>query len=210
VFTLNWDPFLFDAYERNRDALPLPEIFFLHGNVRIGACREHDKWGAKNGRCSECCRVFDDVALLYPVYRKDYSADPYIGRNWNAARSLFKEAFTLTIFGYGAPDSDKDAYDLLKLAWLSGNSRSMEHIEIIDIASQSRLADLWPPFTPTHHYHCVTTFGQSRIARWPRRSGESIFYPMSLGTPCEAFPLPSTDNIPELKAFAAKIARHDE
>jgi hypothetical protein len=49
VFTFNWDPFLFDAYQRNRNAVPLPEIFFLHGNVRIGACLEHDKWGRTEG-----------------------------------------------------------------------------------------------------------------------------------------------------------------
>jgi hypothetical protein len=209
VFTFNWDPLLFDAYQRIRDALPLPRIFFLHGNVRIGACREHDKWGAKNERCPGCRRVFDDVPLLYPVCRKDYSADPFIRRSWNAARSLFKEAFTVTIFGYGAPASDRDAYDLLKLAWLSENSRSFEHIEIIDIAPESRLAELWSPFTPTHHYRCVTAFQQSRIGLWPRRSGEAIFYPMSQGTPCEEFPFRSTDKIPELQAFAVEIARHE-
>jgi hypothetical protein len=37
VFTFNWDPFLFDAYKRNHNAVALPNIFFLHGNVRIGA-----------------------------------------------------------------------------------------------------------------------------------------------------------------------------
>ena len=35
VFTFNWDPFLFYAYQRNREMVPLPKIFFLHGNVRI-------------------------------------------------------------------------------------------------------------------------------------------------------------------------------
>lgn len=153
--------------------------------------------------------MFADVPLLYPIQQKDYSKDPYIRRNWDAAKSLFQEAFTVTIFGYGAPDSDRDAYDLLKLAWLSGGSRNFEHIEIIDIAPQSRLADLWSPFTPTHHYRGVTTFEQSWTARWPRRSCESILYPMSHGIPCEDFPLPSTDRIPELQAFAADIARHE-
>lgn len=35
VFTFNWDPFLFDAWVRNHHVAKLPEIFFLHGNVRI-------------------------------------------------------------------------------------------------------------------------------------------------------------------------------
>ena len=38
VFTFNWDPFLFDSYKRNYDVAELPEVFFLHGNVRIGVC----------------------------------------------------------------------------------------------------------------------------------------------------------------------------
>jgi len=40
VCTFNWDPFLYDAWIRNRH-LDLPEIFFLHGNVRCGHCPTH-------------------------------------------------------------------------------------------------------------------------------------------------------------------------
>jgi hypothetical protein len=210
VFTFNWDPFLFDAYQRNRIAVPLPEIFFLHGNVRIGACPDHDKWGARHQRCPICCLEFSDVPLLYPVKQKNYSEAPYIRRSWDVAKARFKEAFSITIFGYGAPASDRDAYDLLRLAWLGGGSREFEHIEVIDTGSQAKLADNWAPFTPTHHYHLVTAFEKSRIARWPRRSAESIFYPMSQGLPCEDFPLPSTDRLHELQACAAVIARHEE
>lgn len=209
VFTFNWDPFLFDAYQRNRDAVPLPEIFFLHGNVRIGACPDHDKWGARNGRCPDCSRLFIDVPLLYPIRQKNYSADPYIRRNWEAARILFREAFTITIFGYSAPDSDGDAVELLRLAWLSRSERTFEHIEIIDTACPSLLHDRWKRFTPTSHYHVTTVFEQSRIARWPRRSCESLLYPMTQGAPCEDFPVPNTDSITELQAYAADIARHE-
>jgi hypothetical protein len=212
VFTFNWDPFLFDAYQRNCGALPLAEIFFLHGNVRIGACQEHDRWGAKNGQCEECGRMFADVPLLYPIEQKSYSENPFIRRSWNAARSLFKGAFTVTIFGYGAPDSDRAAYELLRLAWLSGGScnRNFEHIEIIDNAPHALLDSRWSPFAPTHHYHTVTAFERSRIARWPRRTCESLFYPMTQGAPCEDFPLPYTDGIRELQAFAGHIARHEQ
>jgi len=80
VFTFNWDPFLFDAYQRNRSAVPLPEIFFLHGNVRIGACLEHRKWSARKERCPECLQPLADVPLLYPIGEKDYSTNPYIRR----------------------------------------------------------------------------------------------------------------------------------
>ena len=50
IFTFNWDPFLFDAYKRNAHIASLPEIFFLHGNVRIGICPNHTKaWGKDEG-----------------------------------------------------------------------------------------------------------------------------------------------------------------
>ena len=206
VLTFNWDPFLFDAYQRNCDVVPLPRIFFLHGNVRIGACSDHGKWGAKNGKCPECRRTFSEVPLLYPVQQKSYSADPYIRWNWDAAGILFEQAFTLTIFGYSAPASDQDAYELLRQAWYTEGRRDFEHIEIIDTAPQSLLHERWSPFAPTYHYHVESPFEQSQIARWPRRTAESLFYPMSQGEPCEAFPPPEPDRFPELRDYIAQIA----
>lgn len=210
VFTFNWDPFLFDAYQRNYFAVPLPGIFFLHGNVRIGACPNHNQWGPRKGRCPECSEQFADVPLLYPIAQKNYSTNPYIRRNWDAAAAFLRSAFTLTIFGYGAPDSDRDAVELLRLAWTAESDRTFEHIEIIDTAPRSILHDRWLPFTPTSHYHVKTTFEESRIARWPRRSCESLLYPMSQGIFCIEFPLPSTDSIADLQAYAAHIARYEK
>lgn len=210
VLTFNWDPFLFDAYRRNHNKIPLPEIFFLHGNVRIGACREHDEWGARDGWCTKCHKRYTAVPLLYPVTKKDYSKDEYIRRNWDAAKVFFREAFTITIFGYGAPNSDKDAVDLLRHAWFAQSERAFEHIEIIDTDSSTVMHRRWSPFTPTLHCHLTQTFEQSRIARWPRRSCESLFYPMNQGLPCEDFPLPRTASIAELQAAAAKISRYED
>ena len=117
VFTFNWDPFLFDAYERNRGIVPLPGIFFLHGNVRIGQCPTHNKeWGRKQNLCPDCEKPLEPVPLLYPVEKKGYSKDPYIRQSWEAAEQLFKDALAITIFGYSAPDSAQDAFALLKSA----------------------------------------------------------------------------------------------
>ena len=210
IFTFNWDPFLFEAYQRNRNVVPLPEIFFLHGNVRIGACLEHDKWGARKERCPECRQPLAKVPLLYPIEQKDYSTDPYIRRSWQAAQSLFKDAFTLTIFGYGAPASDRDAVALLQSAWTGRSDRTFEHVEIIDIADDSCLYDRWSPFAPTHHYSITRSFEQSRLARWPRRSCEALVYPMTQGMPCEDFPLPTVDNLAGLHAFAIELAHYED
>ena len=210
VFTFNWDPFLFDAYQRNCDAVQLPEIFFLHGNVRIGACCTHDSWGSKDAKCSVCHQPFGTVPLLYPIRQKDRLANDYTRRNWEAAEALFAGAFTLTIFGYGAPDSDMDAVDLLRQAWFNRSTRTFEHIEIIDTASSELLHKRWETFTPTYHFRTVTDFEHSRIARWPRRSCEALLYSMTQGLPCEDFLLPSTGSVVELPACAANIAHQEQ
>ena len=44
------------------------------------------------------------------------------------ARWFFKEAFVLTIFGYSGPDSDRDAVDLLKHAWMARSTREFEYV----------------------------------------------------------------------------------
>lgn len=77
--------------------------------------------------------------------------------------------------------------ELLRSAWTGRSDRTFEHIEIIDIARQSLLHDRWSPFAPTNHYHVTRTFEQSRLSRWPRRSCESLLYPMTQGVPCEDF-----------------------
>ncbi|MBL8300274.1 MAG: hypothetical protein JNN30_18210 [Rhodanobacteraceae bacterium] len=209
IFTFNWDPFLFDAYLRNRDVATLPEIFFLHGNVRIGSCLDHGRWGHYAGLCPDCGKPYTSVPLLYPIGKKDYSSSGYIAGSWDNARAWFKGAFTMTVFGYGAPQSDADAVELLRSSWLEKNEREMEHVHIIDLADDDVLHERWAPFTPTLHLHTYRHFSESHLARWPRRSCESIFYPMRDATPCLDFPLPETESLDELQDFVRKIATHE-
>jgi hypothetical protein len=49
IATFNWDPFLAQAFMRNDRAAWLPEVVFLHGNVALGACYEHDRKGFFGG-----------------------------------------------------------------------------------------------------------------------------------------------------------------
>ena len=207
VFTFNWDPFLFDAYLRNANVMDLPEIFFLHGNVRIGICPRHtEKWGPRQVPCPDCGVPFTDVPLLYPVEKKEYSSDPYIKDSWKNARWFFKEAFVLTIFGYSGPDSDRDAVDLLKNAWMARSDRKFEHVEVVDIAPKGDLYDRWIEFTPTHHLQVVRYYKESFVGRWPRCSREKLFLAMSEGIPSANFPLSDTDNLTELQAQVREIA----
>jgi hypothetical protein len=161
VFTFNWDPFLFDAWVRNQ-RFDLPEIFFLHGNVRVAYCRSHPTlWGAQWVHCPECRARFVPTKLLYPVKNKNYLSDQLIGSAWDAAKWFLENAFTLTIFGYGAPDSDTGAIELMKKPWNRTGQKLVERVEIIDIKSPDALYATWKPFISHHHYDCRPCFYHS-------------------------------------------------
>jgi hypothetical protein len=207
IFTFNWDPFLFDAYQRNQDIAPLPHIYFLHGNVRIGACESCDNWGMKFMLCPMCNIKFKDVPLLYPIEKKRYfETSRYTAMSWKSAMCWFSEAFTVTIFGYSAPTSDQEAVELLKKGWFQNSERKFEHVEVIDILCADQLYEKWKEFTPTQHLSSEKTFKKSLLWRWPRRSCEAQFYPMSQGLPCDDFPIPTTNNLTELHSIIKKIA----
>ena len=103
IFTFNWDPFLVDAYSRHHDIVPLPKLFHLHGNVRVGYC-EHCKISMPKATvCQRCQEPLAPSRLLYPVEKKDYAKDGFISTQWDAVRKYIKQAALFTIFGYSAP-----------------------------------------------------------------------------------------------------------
>lgn len=208
VFTFNWDPFLFDAYARNSSSVGLPNIFFLHGSVRIGGCRQHtDQWGRRHTACPVCSEPFEKVPLLYPVEHKDYSKDPYVSGSWEAAEQFFKDALVVTVFGYSAPEADAAAMKLLKSAWFADGPRKTEHIEIIDIVSEAELYARWSRFTPTNHLHTRRSLHDSWIEKWPRRTREGLLAAMYEGSPAELFPLSHTEDRTKLLAQVREIAK---
>lgn len=210
IFTFNWDPFLFDAYQRNNGIVPLPRIFFLHGNVRIGACETCDNWGNKLNYCPVCDVKFKDVPLLYPIERKRYfDSSKYTSFSWKSAEAWFSDAFTISIFGYSAPTTDLEAVDLLKKAWYKNSARQFEHVEVIDILSSDVLYEKWKEFTPTQHLASQKTFKNSRLWRWPRRTCESLIFPMTQGVPCEDFPLCKTENLDQLRKEIQNISNYE-
>ena len=208
VFTFNWDPFLFDAYARNHDTADLPRIFFLHGNVRIAACAKHpENFGDIGHLCPICMKRLVAVPLLYPIETKDYSRNGYIRSSWDAAWYYFAEAFVLTIFGYGAPQSDVEAIELLKSAWFQRSDRKIEHIEIIDTASTSVLYNRWKDFAPTRHLKMKRLLCDSWLAMYPRRSVECLRHPVFFGEPSEVFPYVHSQQLLILQEQAQRIAK---
>jgi hypothetical protein len=174
IATFNWDPFLYDACQRNRHA-PLPHVVYLHGNVRIGYCPTDRVKSLRGIACNRCGRPLIASRLLYPVQTKDYSADVFTTAEWSTLRAGLRNAFALTIFGYSAPTSDADAIALMKSAWGSVNERQFEEVEIIDIRPEDELRDAWDAFIHTHHYQVHRHLADSVIGIHPRRSVEALW-----------------------------------
>ena len=178
IFTFNWDPLLFIARVRlNQLGLNdhLPSIFYLHGNVIAAYCETDDVWGYTNGRCSQCGKSFTPTRLLFPVEKKDYNSDPGIRRAWKMAQEVLRATFQLTVFGYSAPVTDVEAFDLLRQGWGEVAEREMEQTEIIHGpgANIDELVERWRPFLHTHHYELHDSFYDSWLGTHPRRTAEA-------------------------------------
>ena len=173
IATFNWDPLLYRACWRNHQRARLPHVVYLHGSVALGYCLEDGVKGWKESKCSKCGKTFTPSELLYPIKSKNYSRDPFLGNEWEALRHALSRAYMLTIFGYGAPQSDVEAIELMKGAWGDKNQRDLEQIEIIDVKGNDDLRDTWGDFIHTHHYDVHADFYDSSIGLFPRRTCEA-------------------------------------
>jgi hypothetical protein len=201
IATFNWDPFLIHAVRRNGHVGGAPRLLFLHGNVLAGYCQTDGVHGLRGAMCSRCGQPFSPVRLLYPIAEKDYETDPAIQSSWRAVKWAFENAFMVTFFGYGAPQSDRGAVDLLREAWGGWQQRNMEQIEIIDIKGENELLETWRPFVHTHHYEVHTDFYDSWIASHPRRTGEAYTSQYLDVRFIESNPVLRTSNLSELWAW---------
>jgi hypothetical protein len=206
IFTFNWDPLLFISRVRlNQLGLHdhLPSIFYLHGNVVAAYCEEDDIWGYTNGRCSQCGELFTPTRLLFPVEKKDYNTDAGIRRAWEAAHDVLKATFQITVFGYSAPTTDVEAFDLLRQGWGEVADREMEQTEIIHRpgANTHELVERWRPFVHTHHYELHDSFYDSWLGTHPRRTAEAYWNQYYEAKFIESNPIPS--EITDMKELAA-------
>ena len=140
-----------------------------------------------------------------PFAEKNYHLDGFISSQWNELEQHLKNAFIITIFGYGAPQSDVSAIDLMKSAWGDVNKREMEQTEIIDIRSEGDLYKNWEPFIHTHHYDTHSSFYNSWIANHPRRTGEAHLSQYYDAQFIENNPIPKDFHFPELWSWFDKF-----
>ena len=191
IATFNWDPFLYQAWVRNREfTKDLPRLSFLHGNVAIGYSADDKRCGPVGYQMRKDGGVFEPTKLLYPVEQKNYTDDEFINIEWERVKYwLGKDSGTVraTIFGYGAPVSDVEAVSLLNGAWGTPDEREMEQFEVIDITPEDILRNRWNGFIHTHHYDIANNYFESSLAYNPRRTSESYFSHYQPITPSEAF-----------------------
>lgn len=176
IASFNWDPLLIQAGNRLIEKgiispEKLPRVVFLHGN--IGVC--YDRKMNRIHLSSHYDNQYEKSKLLYPIKRKDYTSNIVISESWKMLENYLHEAYVLTIFGYGAPDSDVSAVELLKKAWKNLGERNLEEIEIIDIADEEQLYKRWKLFIFNSHYRCVKSFYDSMIFQCPRRTSYYLF-----------------------------------
>lgn len=115
IATFNWDPLLIQAYLRNgRCGLGLPQLAFLHGNVRVGYCEKNRVVGPFGEQCRHCGEPYKRAPLLYPIEKKDYGTNVFIADAWKQLRFGFENAFMITIFGYSGPRTDEEALSVMR------------------------------------------------------------------------------------------------
>ena len=155
IAAFNWDPFLAQAYRRNKHITELPRMAFLHGNVEISVCLEDKGAGFYFQNCSKCGKPLVPSKLLYPVRHKNYQSDEFVKNEWDILRWFLEHSYYFTIFGYSAPSTDIKAKSLMLNVWKNNQSLELAQIEIIDIKNREELGKTWEEFFIRNHswYH---------------------------------------------------------
>jgi len=209
IATFNWDPFLAQAYMRNSRAAWLPEIAFLHGNVAIGVCYDHDRTGFYGGFCGACGKSYEQSRLLYPITNKGYREDPFIASEWSRLETKLESAFLVTIFGYSAPVSDVNASELLHLAWNRNGTRNLAEIEIIDIRPASKLLSSWGGFIIGDHYQITPRLSRTLSLRYPRRSCDAFASAVLQNDPWAEKPMPQFKRLERLQRWCWPLVQEE-
>lgn len=190
IATFNWDPFLYQAWSRNRKLTEdSPYLSFLHGNVSIGFSKDDKRSGPAGWYSKETKNYMEPSKLLFPIEKKDYASDEFIITEWDRLKYWLNHESTkrVTVFGYGAPKSDYEAVKILNDAWGTRDKRNMEQFEVIDIRDEQTVRASWDNFIHSHHYDYADNYFDSILAHNPRRTSESYFHHYLPMTPDEAF-----------------------
>jgi hypothetical protein len=189
IATFNWDPFLYQAFIRNSDFADLPFLSFLHGNVAIGYGKNMHRAGPAGWTHKKTLDYYEPTKLLFPIKHKNYNRDEFMQKEWGRIKYWLNEKSTklVSIFGFGAPETDVEAVKLLDEAWGGHDKRNMEQFEIINTNPEEHERKKWDSFIHTHHYDYSSNYFSSLLAQNPRRTSESYFQHYLPSSPSEAF-----------------------
>lgn len=176
IISFNWDPFLMQAYRRNINVGNLPQLIFPHGNVGVGLCNECKVKGYADCLCPNCLKALSDMKLLYPVKKKNYYDGNIIENEWILAKNYLSHAAGITVFGYSAPESDLEAYTLLKESYKQSKIDINAPFTIINLDSErDNQKKKWEDIYDNRMLAYHTSFQESILWLYPRVSLETIF-----------------------------------
>lgn len=172
IVSFNWDDLLIQAYQRvNIPEEKLPHLCFPHGNAQAGF--NNHRYGSKRDPKN---KYLKNSPLNMPINRSDYKENIFINSQWRILDYYIKSALMITFFGYSGPISDQN--DIQHLEQLFSENKICTKIEIIDKSKESAtsISQRWDGFiklTENKPDLCGSFF-ESRIARFPRRTIESL------------------------------------
>lgn len=176
IITFNWDPFLLQAYLRNIKVGNLPQLVFPHGNVGVGICYDCKNKGYAKYLCPSCMKPFNDMPLLFPIHKKNYYDNSIIENEWEVAKDYLSRAAGITVFGYGAPETDIEAYNLLKESYKKSNITTIAPFSIINLKSEEETQKKkWSEIYDDRMFLFSYSFKESILWTSPRVSLEHLF-----------------------------------
>ena len=176
IISFNWDPFLMQAYRRNLNVGNLPMLIFPHGNVGMGICEKCHTMGYADTLCTECYNEYQDMPLLFPIGKKDYHKHDIIKYQWKLAKEYLSRAAGITVYGYGVPDTDREAYDLIKEAYSESNIKDIAPFTIINLLSEKQTQmDKWKELLDDKMVDFAEKFEDTILWSNPRVSLEHLF-----------------------------------
>lgn len=211
IISFNWDPFLMQAYRRNICVGNLPELIFPHGNSGVGLCYDCKIKGYANCFCPKCFKELKQMPLLYPIGKKDYNSKPIIVNEWNRAKDVLSKAAGITVYGYGAPVTDVEAVELMKLASSISQMKDIVPFTIINLAeNEEEQRKKWAEFYDKDMVLYCNSFEETLLWKNPRVSLETLFDAILQQQPrSEEKPFKKFSTLTELQEFIKTITEFD-
>lgn len=213
IATFNWDPFLGQAFARNKNVIGyenMPQVVFLHGSVSIGVCYSCKTKGWRHNKCDSCGNFFTPSKLLYPISKKNYSKDPFLTSEWGKLQDFLQRSYLFTIFGYSAPTTDIEAKKLMLEVWKENPLRTLAEVEFINLTPKEELLKNWDEFITRNHASACNDFFSSQLSMYPRHSCEAFAESTLYNEPMEENRFPQNLSLKALQEWVMPLVEEEK